>query len=345
MNPLIELGADESRLAELAVAAADRPGTVPGRVVRSERGGADVATAGGPVTAATTEPVCAGDWVLLDTAGDPPRVAAVLPRRTAVVRRAADTDTAQVLAANVDQVWVIAALDRPLGLSRVERALVLAWDSGAEPVVVATKSDLADEGAVADAVASLAVAAPGVPVVAVSAATGDGIADLRARLGRGRTAAVLGPSGAGKSSLVNAVAGDPAVAVGDVRSADGKGRHTTAWRELVVAGDAGILIDSPGLRAVGVWVDGGGIDAAFADVAALSDECRFSDCGHAGEPGCAVAAAIDAGDLDPRRLDSYRKLQREAAWIEQRHDARQRAAERRVWAARSREARRRARPR
>jgi ribosome biogenesis GTPase len=304
-----------------------------------------VLTPEGSILAATTETVCTGDWVVVDRAGDPPRIVAVLERRTALVRRSADEDTAQLLATNVDEVWIVVPLDRPVGPERIERALVLAWESGALPVLVATKADLATPDEIGDAVTVLGSAGPGTPAVVVSASTGSGVAALESRLGRGRSVALLGASGAGKSSLINALAGADVVDVGAVRASDSKGRHTTAWRELVLVPAGGVLIDSPGLRAVGMWIDDGGIDAAFSDVADLATQCRFNDCAHETEPGCAVTAAIAAGDLDARRLESYRRLRREAAWAERRSDARAAAAERRVWAARTREARSRTRRR
>jgi len=356
-----DLGADAERLTEIAAALLAAPdGSQPGRVARAERGGADVQTAAGLVNAATAETICTGDWVLIDASGDPTRLVAVLERRTALVRRAASDETPQLLATNIDEVWVVTPLDRPIGSGRLERALVLAWESGAQPVIVATKADLADEPALAAAEQIMATSGPGTPVVIVSlaeaaaqagasseagAVSGPGLAELRARLGRGRTVALLGASGAGKSSLVNALAGRDAVDVGALRASDGKGRHTTAWREMVLAEHGGVLIDSPGLRAVGMWIDAGGIDAAFSDVAELAAACRFSDCRHEGEPGCAVRAAIERGDLEQRRLEHYRKLQKEAAWAESRHDARAAAEQRRIWAARTREGRSRARRR
>ncbi len=343
---LTNLGADAERYEQLTAAlqGAD-PSALPGRVSRSERGAADIQTPSGPIRAETTETVCTGDWVVVERAGDPPRVATVLPRRTALVRRAASDEHAQILAANIDEVWVVVPLDHPVTPGRVERALVLAWESGAQPVLVATKADLADEEAIEGARKDLATAGPGTPVVVVSTAEGNGLAELGARLSRGRTAALLGASGAGKSSIVNALAGRAAVDVGALRASDGKGRHTTAWRELVIAEHGGVLIDSPGLRAVGMWIDEGGIDATFSDIAELAASCRFSDCAHDGEPGCAVTDALASGLLEPRRLDSYRKLQREAAWAERRHDAREAADQRRLWATRTREARNRTRRR
>jgi ribosome biogenesis GTPase len=222
--------------------------------------------------------------------------------------------------------------------------MVLAWESGATPLVVATKLDAA-VGDVDHDLAALSRAAPGTPVLPISTVSGDGLEGLSARLPAGATAALLGASGAGKSSLVNALAGDDVAAVGEVRGIDGKGRHTTSWRHLEFLASGGAVMDTPGLRAIGMWIDEGGIDAAFADIATLAGSCRFSDCAHRSEPGCAVQEAIADGRLEARRLDSYRKLQAEAAWAEQRNDARARAAARRVWAARTRESRDRVRRR
>ncbi len=344
------LGADPELASQLAlVAEAVADDAVVGRVSRAERGGADVLTTHGAVTAVAPQPVCTGDWVVLgEAASDPPgraSIVAVLPRRTAFVRQAASATQGQVLAANIDEVWIVLPLDRPLSVERLERTLVLAWESGAAPVVVTTKADIADPTVTGDVVSEIAAVAPGSPVVVVSTVEGKGLAELSARLPAGRTAALLGASGAGKSSLVNALAGGAVAEVGAVRATDGKGRHTTSWRHLVLLPTGGALIDTPGLRAVGLWVDEGGIDAAFADVSELAAQCRFADCQHRTEPGCAVSLAIDAGRLDQRRLDSYRKLQAESAWVARRNDARAAAEQRRVWAARSREGRSRARRR
>ncbi len=319
--------------------------TVAGRVIRAERSGAEVATAASPVWVTWEEPVCTGDWVLVqvapaDDAGVPTprgrrrdigRVVYLQPRRTAFVRRSADAP--QVLAANIDETWIVVPADHPLSPSRMERTLVLAWESGAEPVLVVTKADLGTpEGANAadDVMASVG---PAIPVVAVSSYSGAGMAALLARVGPGRTAALLGSSGAGKSSLVNALVGADVAAVGALRPSDGKGRHTTSWRELIVLPAGGALIDTPGLRSMGMWVDEGGLAAAFADITALARSCRFSDCGHHHEPGCAVLAAIADGSLERRRLESYVKLGEEAADAEQRHVTRVEDQERRAAAA------------
>jgi ribosome biogenesis GTPase / thiamine phosphate phosphatase len=211
----------------------------------------------------------------------------------------------------------------------VERLVALAWDSGATPLVVVTKADLTPE---TDAiVADLAEAAPGVDVIAVSALDGDGMVALQPYLAAGRTLCLVGKSGAGKSTLANALLGQEQFATGDVRR-DGKGRHTTTHRELVVLpGGGGVLLDTPGLRGAGLWVSDEGLDRTFADVEELVELCRFADCVHETEPGCAVLAAVDDGRLTQRRLDSWRKLQREARWMASRNDARLRAEHRRQW--------------
>ncbi|MDQ2724999.1 MAG: ribosome small subunit-dependent GTPase A [Actinomycetota bacterium] len=328
------LGAGPTTSMDLEDRLAARPeATVAGRVIRAERSGAEVATAAGPVRATWDEPVCTGDWVLVevapgdDDAGPAPsgrsgpagHIVYLQPRRTAFVRRSADADRPQVLAANIDETWIVVPADQPLSPSRMERTLVLAWESGADPVVVITKADLGTPEAAEAGHEVMASVGPAIPVVAVSSFTGEGMADLSARVGPGRTAALLGSSGAGKSSLVNALVGADVAAVGALRQSDGKGRHTTSWRELIVLGGGGALIDTPGLRGIGMWVDEGGLAAAFADITELASSCRFSDCGHDREPGCAVLAAIADGSLERRRLDSYVKLGLEAADAEQRH--------------------------
>jgi ribosome biogenesis GTPase len=267
-----------------------------------------------------------GDLVALDDDG---AVRRVLPRRTVLVRDSANrTSRTQVLAANVDVVLVVEHLDPEPDLGRVERLLTLAWRSGARPVVVLTKADLVPDPAfLADEVAAVAVA---VDVHTAAVPTGQGLDRLRALLAPGVTFVVVGPSGAGKSTLINALAGRQVAATGD-RRADGRGRHTTTHRELVVLDGGALLIDTPGLRTVGMVADEGALDLAFADVAALAARCRFSDCSHTVEPGCAVLAALDSGKLPERRLASWRKLEREAAFQARRADRGLQAAERARW--------------
>ena len=264
-----------------------------------------------------------GDWVAVH--GE--RAVAVLPRRTAFTRTAAGrTSTAQVLVANVDVVLVVEALAGELRSRRVERYLAVAWSSGATPVVVLTKADLCAD--VPAAVAEMTEVALGVEVLAVSALTGAGLDALRALLAGGCTAALLGPSGVGKSSLVNALLGAEVADTAEVRAADGRGRHTTTARQLHLLPGGGAIVDTPGLRELALHDDADGVDTAYADVTELAAGCRFRDCAHRTEPGCAVAAAIDDGALDPARYIAWRKLQAEAHRQLLRTDARARAAER-----------------
>ncbi|XRQ15246.1 ribosome small subunit-dependent GTPase A [Actinomadura welshii] len=309
-------------------------GLIPARVAAVDRGLCDVVTEHGPMRAATRpahpdphaapEPSaapCTGDWAALRPggAGGRPVVAALLPRRTAIVRSSAARDSrGQVLAANVDTVAVTVSLAARLDLGRTERLLALAYDSGARPLIVLTQADRPPATAGAEAV--IAAAAPGIDVVACSAATGDGVGAVRAAVTG--TVALIGPSGTGKSTLGNALLGRDALGTGAVRERDGKGRHTTVRRELLPLPGGGVLIDTPGLRGVGLFAASEGLARTFADVEELAGRCRFGDCAHRTEPGCAVLAAVQDGTLAPRRLASYRKLERENAWIASRSDAR-----------------------
>jgi len=246
-----------------------------------------------------------------------------------------------VLAANVDVAVVTEGLHPEPDLGRIERFLALAWESGATPLVVLTKADLVPDAAhVRDDVAT---AAPGVDVLAVSATTGEGMADLAPYVVAGRTLALLGPSGAGKSTLTNALAGETVMVTRELR-ADGKGRHTTVHRELVLLPGGGLIVDTPGLRSVGLTDVSESLDMVFADVEALAAQCRFADCEHRTEPDCAVLAALDNGELSERRWESYIKLAREARWMAMRHDARLRSEERAKWRRISKDVRNRIRP-
>ncbi|MFD1815087.1 ribosome small subunit-dependent GTPase A [Rhodococcus gannanensis] len=307
-------------------------GLIPGRIVRAERGRCQVVTESGTVRAVVDPRSCAedrltpctGDWVAVRpaTATDSAAVVEVLERRTAVVRSSASRSSdSQVLAANVDTVAVVVSLADPVRHGRIERMLALAWESGAVPVVVLTKADrCADPGSAA---AEVVAVAPGAQVLVTSAATGDGLDDLVAAVSG--TVVLLGPSGAGKSTLGNRLLGEDLLETGAVRASDGKGRHTTVWRELLPLPHGGVLLDTPGLRGVGLHDVEEGLGQTFAEITDLAEECRFADCAHVAEPGCAVLAAVEEGRLTSRRLDSYHRLQRENAHAAARTDARLRA--------------------
>jgi ribosome biogenesis GTPase len=343
---LAALGWDErwaAAHADLAIADVSEPV----RVVGVDRGAVDVLGAagqdraglGGDVLAAMahdpSDAPCAGDWGALRIWPDGRRTLdALLARRTAFRRASAGRESyEQVLAANADAALVVVSLAVEPDLGRVERLLALAWDSGATPLVVLTKADLVTDAA--DVRADVATAAPGVDVVVVSAVTGAGLDLLAARAEGGRTLALLGQSGVGKSTLVNAMVGAHVLAVAPV-SGSGKGRHTTVRRELVPLPGGGLLLDTPGLRGVGLAELDEGLDRVFPEIEELAVRCRFGDCAHDGEPECAVVAAAESGALPLRRLESWRHLQREAAWVARRADARLRSQERRKWAAISR---------
>lgn len=276
-----------------------------------------------------------GDWVALD--GD--AVVEVVPRWSALGRLGPDGGR-QVLAANIDLVLIAVPADR-LSSSRVERELVIAWDSGARPVVVLTKLDVAAPGAAEALVSRLGP----VDVITTSSVAGQGLEALRAYLVDPVTAAFLGPSGAGKSTLINALLGEERLAVGAVRHHDHRGRHTTTSRQLIPLPSGGSLIDMPGLRALGTDASDEAVAATFPEIDELAAGCRFADCAHETEPGCAVVAAAADGTLEAARLASYRKLIRETAFERRRTDPLARMEEARVWKARTREQRRRYRER
>ncbi|WP_031515762.1 ribosome small subunit-dependent GTPase A [Streptomyces sp. NRRL F-5123] len=338
-HALTPYGWDDVWEAEFAPYAAQ--GLVPGRVVRVDRDQCDLVTPAGPVRADTAlvmppdpmKVVCTGDWAAVDAAGDPLFVRALLPRRTAFVRSTSSKRSeGQVLAANTDYAVVCVSLAADLDLGRLERFVSLAWESGARPVVVLTKADTVADTAFLRADAE--AAAPGVDVLVVSSATGEGLDALTAVIGDG-TSVLLGQSGAGKSTLTNALVGHDVQEVQATRDADGKGRHTTTTRDLRVLPGGGSVVDTPGLRGVGLWDAQQGVGQVFAEIEEMAADCRFQDCAHETEPGCAVRAALDDGRLTHRRLDSYRKLLRENAWIASRTDQRLRAEMRREWKLRS----------
>jgi ribosome biogenesis GTPase / thiamine phosphate phosphatase len=310
-------------------------GRRPGRVARVDRGFCTLLTGDGTERAMlgsrALEPAV-GDW----TAHAPPTeqsgaiLTAILPRRSQFLRHAAgEQTTEQVVASNIDVVFVVNALDRRLSVRRIERYLTLTWQSGANPVILLTKSDVAED-AVEAAIAETQAVAFGTPIHPISAVTGEGLDVLARYHEANQTVALIGLSGAGKSTLVNRLLGEDRLRTAAVR-ADGKGRHTTTHRELVPLPGGGVLIDTPGMRAVGLWEAENALEQTFADIEELAASCRFSDCTHDHEPGCAVVAAIEAGTLGAERLASYDKLQRELHHQELKVDARARADERRRW--------------
>jgi ribosome biogenesis GTPase len=272
-----------------------------------------------------------GDWVAVRPADGAGVIQHLLPRAGLLERKRPGANRAQAVAANVDVVFVVTSAERPPNVRRVERTVAVVAAGGARPVIILNKVDLAadPEGDLR----ALAAVGAGARCLASSAATGAALDGLRAELPPGTTGALLGPSGAGKSSLVNALLGDARLATGTVRLIDAKGRHTTTRRELIELPGGGCLIDTPGMRELGLWQAGEGIELTFDDVAALAAACRFRDCRHRDEPGCAVTAARAAGELDEGRYASFEKLRREQAFVERQQDPRRAAATKGRWKA------------
>ncbi|MDQ1393140.1 MAG: ribosome biosis GTPase / thiamine phosphate phosphatase [Acidimicrobiaceae bacterium] len=325
LGALLSLGWDARARALFTELA--RPELFPGRVVRVERSACVVALADGDHMAAAPIPVAVGDWAAVGIVDGAYTVTGVTDRWSQLTR-GDPSGGVQVLAANIDLVLITAPADR-LSPARIERETALAWDSGAQPVVLVTKADLAVDGEIDRLEARLAV----VDVVATSVVTSTGLDRVRDRLRPCRTAVLIGPSGAGKSSLTNALVGEARMVTGSVRDGDHRGRHTTTTRQLVPVPDGGVLIDTPGLRSLALAGDGTGVQSAFSDIEELAAGCRFGDCRHEREPGCAVLAAAARGQLDQARLASYGKLRKEVAWEERRHDPRARQASLRQWKA------------
>ena len=341
MANLNDLGWDEGWGASWS----GEPAAVPARVLSVHREACTVATAEGERTAelsgrlrhearSESDLPAVGDWVAVRlTPGDGAcLILSVLPRRTRMARKVPGAETAeQVVAANVDLVLVVAGLDHDYNPRRLERALVLARDGGAEPAIVLNKADLLSPAELAARVAETRAVASGLDVVTVSAATGEGLPALAASLRPGRTAAFIGSSGVGKSTLVNRLLGEERQSTFPVREHDARGRHTTTRRELLRLPGGALLIDTPGLRELQLWAAPDALEGAFAEVDALAASCRFTDCRHGGEPGCAVAEAAAAGVLDEARLASYHKLQKELRHLALRQDERGQREEKLRW--------------
>jgi ribosome biogenesis GTPase len=301
-----------------------RTGYLAGRIVVQRREAHLVVTDGGTLSARLSGRLrheareaghpTAGDWVALSVKADEgtATIHAILPRRTAFVRRAADSvQTLQVIAANIDVVFVVTSMNADLNPRRLERFLAAAWQSGARPVVVLTKADLCEQAE--HRAAEIAALAAGCPVLVVSVRQGLGLDALMSQIAPGETCVLIGSSGVGKSTLVNALLGEERMATQDIRASDARGRHTTSYRQLVLLPGGGLILDTPGIREVGLVEADEGLSTVFDDIEELARNCRFRDCRHNGEPGCAVRGALDAGLLNADRWAHYQKLSGELA--------------------------------
>lgn len=331
-SELFHLGWDDAW--EQVWSNADAGDAIAGRILRVERGECDVGVDGKTVRAlsdsqrsqAELAPVT-GDWVAVGTDDEQRwRIEHILDRRTALVRRdPGEREVEQPLSANVDVGFLVHGFDRPFRAGKLERFLVLVWNSGALPVVVLTKSDLADSEQMSELRAVVAAVAPDVEVITTSSESGEGLQRIRDLLEPNKSGTLLGESGAGKSTLVNALLDKEIQETQEVRSGDAKGRHTTITRDLLLLPSGGVLIDTPGVRAVGLWDAEDALRQVFSDIIEASADCRFNDCSHTSEPGCAVREAVDSGEIDHRRLVRFREMSEELAEIERRLQERERS--------------------
>jgi ribosome biogenesis GTPase len=321
------------------------PDSIPARIISESKNSFQVYSEHGEMTgviagkmryhtdAGNSRPAV-GDWVAVKPLVDEKKaiIYAVLPRKSHFSRKEAGERTAeQIVSANVDTVFIVSGLDggRNLNIRRIERYLTLAWSSGATPVIILNKVDLCSD--VSKYIQSVEDIAPGISIHAVSARERIGLEALRNYLTAGNTVAFLGSSGVGKSALINALLGQEIQKTAEIRQDDHMGRHTTTMRQLILIPSGGMVIDTPGMREIQMWAGEDGLQGAFHDIKRLADECRFTDCSHNAEPGCAVKAAIELGDLDPARLESFRKLQNELSYLASKEEQSTRLYEKQKW--------------
>ncbi len=317
-------------------------GFIPARVLVEHRGHFSLITQEGEITGIIAGKLyyemskealpAVGDWVLISPIKGEKKgvIHHILPRKSQFVRKMAGaTIEGQVVAANFDYVFIVTALNNNFNVKRLERYLTVAWDSGAEPIIVLSKADLCQD--IEDKVAEVEAVALGVNVYAISSLEGIGVADIEQYCMDGKTAVVLGSSGVGKSTLINTLCREEILKVNAAREDDDRGRHTTTHRQLVFIQNGGMVIDTPGMRELGLWHDNDehGVQDVFSEIEALATQCRFGNCTHSGEPGCAVLRAIENGELSSERLDSLQKLEKELAYIERKKNDRLRLEEKR----------------